>query len=136
VGEVRVVVPGPVISENRALRFTVRGGRVMAYRTRECTVYQDTVAAYARAARGPRAPLEGRLEVLLTLVAPNRASLPDADGAAKAPLDALQGILYRNDRQIDHLSVWRRIVPGQAHRLEVVVRPLGPAAVPLAGGEA
>lgn len=133
-GDLRFSVPGRVISENRALKVDTRYGHVRTYRTTECRLYQETVAAFARAARGRRPPLDGYLEVLLTLVAPHRSALPDADGIAKAPLDALQGLIYGNDRQIDHLDIWRRIVPGESHRLDVTVRRLAPGRISMEGG--
>ena len=123
--DLHLIIPGRVVSENRALRFAVVGGHVHTYRTRECTAYQEQVQWFGRRAMGRREPLDGYLAVSLTLIAPNRSGLPDADGIAKAPLDALQGLAYSNDRQIDLLMVRRLIVPGEQHRLEVDVRRIG-----------
>lgn len=123
---VRLSIPGRVVGGNRALGIDTRSGRVRTYRRSEYRAYAETVAALARQAMRGDPPLEGHLEVRLTLYAPHRGSLPDADAAAKAVLDALQGVMYRDDRQVDRLEVERRIVPGQPHRMDVEVRRMGP----------
>ena len=133
--DLHLIIPGRVVSENRALRFSVVHGHVHTYRTRECTAYQEQVQWFGRRAMGRREPLDGYLAVSLTLIAPNRSGLPDADGIAKAPLDALQRILWANDRQIDDLRIRRLIVPGQEHRLEVAVRRLQPGELRMPGQE-
>ena len=133
--DVRLTIPGRVVSENRALRFAVVGGHVHTYRTSECRAYQEQVAWFARRALGRRDPLDGYLAVSLCLVAPNRSGLPDADGIAKAPLDALQRIAFANDRQIDDLHIRRVIVPGEEHRLEVGIRRLAPGSLRMPGQE-
>ena len=123
---VRLTIPGRVVAGNRQLRFALVGGHVRAYRTAEYRDYAEQVAWLARAAMAGREPLDGLLAVTLTLIAPHRGSLPDADAVPKAGLDALQGVVFGNDRQVDDLHVLRRIVPGEVHRLDVEVRRMGP----------
>jgi Endodeoxyribonuclease RusA len=61
----------------------------------------------ARAQVGDRGPLSGEVSVALTVHAPDEAQQPHIPGVAKAYLDALQGIVYDDDRQVSHLTVRR-----------------------------
>lgn len=53
------------------------------------------------------APLLGRLGVHIELASPNKTRDTDLDNRLKAILDALEGVAYENDRQIDHLIIKR-----------------------------
>lgn len=62
---------------------------------------------------------EYELEVVIYLE--SRSGIGDVDNYAKLVQDALQGTVYRNDRQVVRLEVRRRIDPARP-RTEVVVR--------------
>lgn len=90
----------------------------------------------AKAYRG--APLDCPLQAKLTLVFPRPASVakrmgigrmphtgrPDCDNLAKSVLDALEGIVFRNDALIHSISVekWKAAVDEQPHaKIEILV---------------
>lgn len=52
-------------------------------------------------------PLAGRLGVQIELASPNKTRDSDIDNRIKAVLDALEGVAFENDRQIDQLIVKR-----------------------------
>lgn len=51
--------------------------------------------------------LEGPVSVFLHIHAPASGSVPQLPPVAKAYLDALEGIAYRDDRQVEHLVVFQ-----------------------------
>ena len=107
--QVRVEIGGAVVSKNRALRFGTNG----TYRSDASRTYQEWAAWSAVQAMRGRSPLDGYLATVLTVRAPNRKGLVDADNAPKAPLDGFNGVAFRDDRQIDLLLVRRVVEPHQ-----------------------
>lgn len=107
--EFRVSTP---VSANDYKRIRViPGGRIMFYLTREAKAYKDEVGWAARAA-GCREPTKLPVEVELTLLprsnqdgSPNQGRLLDVGNVEKVALDAMQGIVFRNDRQVKRLVV-------------------------------
>lgn len=121
---VSFVVPGPPRGKGRP-RFG-RAGRfgrfVRAYTDPKTRAYEDEVRFWASRAMGSRTVLGGpvRAEVLATMPMPkswskaNRANAlsgalrpvvkPDADNLAKV-LDALNGVVWRDDAQVVELVV-------------------------------
>lgn len=89
-------VPGRAVPKERP-RVGPTGGWTPA-RTR---AWEQTIAWRARAAH-KGGPLEGLLEVGI-VVRLRGAGGGDVDNYAKAVLDALQPIVYRNDRQVRRL---------------------------------
>ena len=65
---------------------------------------------------------EGRLSVEIQAFPPDERKR-DIDNILKAPLDALQGMCYRDDSQIDRLTVIRRNVFPQG-KLEVSIQEI------------
>ena len=119
------VIPGRPVAKNRALRFA--NGH--AYRTAESEAYEAQVSLLAAAAVRRQQILDGPVGVLLDAVFPDRRSLPDADGIAKATLDAMRRIVYRDDRQVSPLLVLRRVEKGAGPLLRVRVDPVEPGDV-------
>lgn len=109
-----IVIPGKVCTDHRPRR-AAHGGMVKsaAYRA-----YLDSARLFALSQRPRDWDRSGRFEVELTLIEPDRRSR-DLDNV-KAPLDALTGIAWDDDRQIDRLVVERGEVDKQNPR--VVVR--------------
>lgn len=101
-GIVLVRVPGPIVPwqrpENRA-----RGGRRTSGRSR---AYRERLAYYAVQARPAGWPLDARYRVEVAAAFPDRR-VRDLDNIAKQLLDALNRILWRDDGQVDALSVVR-----------------------------
>ena len=85
-----------------------RGRVFLSQKGRE---YKKAVAA--NVTPGPSGLFTGRLGVQLQLSAPNRTQDIDLDNRLKPVFDALEGVLYVNDRQIDKIIVERMpISPG------------------------
>lgn len=84
----------------------------------------DTLADVSEAL-GAVTPLKGRLGVQIELAAPNKTRDTDIDNRIKATLDALEGVLFEDDRQIDQLIVKRLPIapPGYC---DVIVSELSP----------
>lgn len=78
--------------------------------------YKAMAGLWASAA-GAVDPLEGELAVSLVLYRPRRAG--DVDAYAKCLLDAMQGHLWADDKQIVELHLYRR---DDKHRPRVEVR--------------
>lgn len=97
-------VPGTPVPKGRP-RFT-RTGRT--YTPARTVAWEQAVAAYGLVARNKAkitSPLEGRLTVEL-FFAGLRANA-DIDNAAKAVLDGLNGVVFRDDSQVAELRAVR-----------------------------
>lgn len=121
---VLVVVPGKPLSVNRATRAVLVRGRSMALKSAEAREFLVRAQVAARQAMRGRAPLDGDLELSVVAYWPRRGA--DSDAALKPVKDALQGIVYANDRLVcqDHS---RREHDPVNPRTEVTVRAWRPA---------
>lgn len=72
----------------------------------------------------------GEVSVELTVFAPTSGPLPSAPKSVKRYLDALEGHVYRNDRQVAHLSVIRFAPDHPYSRLRATVPVPGPSPEP------
>jgi crossover junction endodeoxyribonuclease RusA len=88
--------------------------------------FKGDAAIDCLAALGKVEPLTGRLGVQIELVAPNKVRDSDIDNRIKCVLDALEGILFVNDSQIDRLIVLRREIAKPGH-CDVIVSELTPS---------
>lgn len=115
------VVPGQPVGKGRP-RASSRGGFVRMYTDAKTLSYEQVIAKQARYAMGP-------LEVLATPISMRIVSLysipvswskrkqqlalngelipgkPDLDNVAKAVLDALNGVVYQDDKQVIRLVI-------------------------------
>lgn len=82
--------------------YRVGGGRV--YKTQQAMTYRWAVKAAALDA-GIEAPLRGPVAVTLRVYFARRGC--DLDGVLKDGLDAMQGVLFENDRQIHALHLFK-----------------------------
>jgi Holliday junction resolvase RusA-like endonuclease len=125
--------------------------------------YQRAIAKVARIAMGSRPLLSGALRLVIVAVFPvppswrraeRRAALagylrhavrPDADNLAKAVMDAMKGVVWRDDTQVADLVVAKWYGPTHAVGIDVNVTEIEFAAQPnrvptpmagAAGGEA
>jgi len=98
------IVAGEPVPKARP-RFTVAGGKPIAYtptRTRDAEL--DVAQAFRIAARGVP-PLTGRVSVEIDFhFSRNRGKGHDVDNLSKTVLDALNGLAYADDSQVVHLD--------------------------------
>lgn len=66
-------------------------------------------------------PMAGEFEIEVLAFMPDRRGLPDWDNLGKLISDAIEGIVYENDRQVSDGIVRRRIDAARP-RTEVVIR--------------
>lgn len=101
-------------SANRYWRYT--RGRVLV--SREARAYRARCQTAALAQRVQM--LDGDVEVSGTVYFENRRR--DLDGAIKVLFDALEGIAYRNDRQVASIAL-ERAIDRDRPRVEIRVTP-------------
>lgn len=102
-------------SANRYWR-NVRGRNIVS---EEGRVYKEQIGWEARA-QGVHEELEGELAVRMKWY--REAKRGDLDNRIKIPLDALQGIAYKNDSQVGDIHIERYEDPGDP-RLEIELAP-------------
>ena len=95
-------------------RFARMGKYVKTYDPKESRVYKENVAAQI-VARNPQYIADDAINVALRFFLPRPKSLkksivrhvkkPDVDNLAKACLDAMKGVVWRDDSQIDVLLI-------------------------------
>lgn len=95
---------------------TGAGGRMY---TPERTVAAEEAIGlkFLEAARGHRVDETGRFRLRIAIAGANAAA--DLDNLAKTVMDALQGLAYKNDKQVDELYVRR--IPGREKRTTVAI---------------
>jgi len=119
--EITILIPGEMRGKGRA-RFSARGGFARAY-TDEKTVTAENWVRCCAADMAPDAPLEGpvSLDMEIGVAVPRSwpkkrqaaalageirpTTKPDIDNAVKLVADALNGVIWRDDRQIWALTV-------------------------------
>ena len=123
---IRIVVDGvPVAKERARVRVVKTSERsfASAYTPSKTRKYEDVLRLAAGTAMSGRAPISGAVKVRVIALLPipksmskaNRAAAvigasrpvtrPDTDNYAKAALDALNGIAWRDDSQVVDLVV-------------------------------
>ncbi len=112
----RFEVPGPPVPKGRP-----RFGKGHAYTPKRTRAYELSVAWHATAARGSinRWPIDARYRVVIEAATPH-----DLDNVAKAILDACNGLLWNDDRQVDDLRVVRVVADVGAPGARVTVEVL------------
>lgn len=124
-------VEGPPQGKGRP-RFRRAGNFVTTYTDQKTKTYEQTIKAWAQRAIGSGSPLEGPLSVDLYIRMGVPASTtkkrtesclqnaelptkkPDIDNVIKIFLDAMNGIVYKDDTQVVRLSAKKgySLVPG------------------------
>ncbi|WP_162178307.1 RusA family crossover junction endodeoxyribonuclease [Parvularcula oceani] len=103
--------------------------------TTQVRALKKIMAAAVRRDGGKVRPVLGPCEVRIwTSVLAEKAGAHDVDNIAKAVLDALGGVFYRDDRQVVRLVSER--FEGSANRIAVRIRPLDGPVAPVALDEA
>lgn len=135
--EVKIIVPGQPVPQGRP-KFTTKPF-VRAYDPPKSARYKKLVAYHA-AKQKPKQLLEGELAVeilvfkeCLKSFSKKKAELaearllrpitkPDADNYAKGPLDAMKGIVWKDDGQVVDLIA--RKFYSKDPRIEITIRTL------------
>jgi Holliday junction resolvase RusA-like endonuclease len=126
---------GLPIAQGRPRAFKTPAGQVRVYDPANARDWKRTVQAQVISQK-PAAPVDGPLAVALRFYLPRPQSLPrrelfpakrpDAENLAKAVLDAMEGVVYRDDAQIVRLNVSKDYGPAPGV-LILVERVAGPA---------
>lgn len=141
---VRFTIPGDPVAKGRARSVTRRGkggASYIAHITPEKTEqYEARVAVFAQQAMAGRPVIEGPVALSVTALFPippswtrkrqaaaragteRHTKRPDADNCAKAVLDGLNGVVWKDDSQVVTLSIEKRYA--EVPRVEVLVVPL------------
>jgi Holliday junction resolvase RusA-like endonuclease len=123
--EINFVVPGQPVGKGRP-KFARRGNFMTAYTPEKTASYENLVKVKAQEAMQERALVEGAVsvEIKLHVMIPESwskkkqqaaishhvlpTSKPDADNVIKGIFDALNGIVWRDDKQVVDLTVVKR----------------------------
>lgn len=111
-----VVAGAPVPKQSFAMDTRGKGH---GYRSDRVSAWQDAVAWQAKQAMQGQDQFEGDVAVRLVFTLPNRRRV-DLDNLSKGCLDALNGICWRDDRQVAELHLRKRVgdEPGVAVWIE------------------
>jgi Holliday junction resolvase RusA-like endonuclease len=120
VSRIAFIAPGKPVSTNATY---LRGNGRRLYKSDAAVVFATQLQMAARRAMRGAPPLTGSLEVGVTMVFDSER--PDIDGPIKPVLDAMQRIVFANDRQVRRLTV-ERVVDRERPRVEVVVTEVTP----------
>lgn len=130
------VIPGTPVGKGRP-KFARRGNFVTTYTPEKTASYENLVKVKAQEAMNGRAMIEGatRVEITLHVTPPaswsgkkTRAALlheirpttkPDMDNVIKGIFDAMNEIVWRDDKQVCELRVVKLYSPAAEARVEV-----------------
>lgn len=99
-----ILLPYPP-SANRYLRHTARGTYRTAEADRYCAAVQQIAADAVAGKHKGRVALLAKLHPKRTMAGKASKTRLDLDNCIKVACDALQGVLYDNDRQIERISI-------------------------------
>ena len=116
---IRFCVPVAPVGVNA----TYRTGRGRWFKSPDAEAYRNALRVVAKRAMRGAEPMTGEVEVRFLFAFATRRN--DIDGPVKGSLDALEGVVVENDRQVGALKV-RKIVDPDAPRVEVEVVEVTP----------
>jgi len=134
---VTYMVYGEAVGKGRP-RFARRGNFTSTYTPEKTKTYEDEIRMMAKAAMGSSEPLETPVSVYIYISVGVPASFskqrrkdalaniekpmkkPDIDNSAKCHLDAMNGIVYLDDKQVVNLHVTK--VFAEAPCVQVMVK--------------
>jgi len=122
---IEFTVQGNPIPKGRprvVLRQRPDGYRGHAFTPPQTKAWERVVGWKARSVMDGREPLAGEIAVMLEFYRVNAVAC-DLDNLAKAVMDALNGICYRDDRQIAEMHIVR-FVDRKDPRVEIKIWPL------------
>ena len=109
---IRIIIPGRAVPKARPRLG--RGGRV--YTPKKIREYEELVGWYAK--QYIPEPLEGDIELHVKVYVKNNV-FPDIDNIAKSIMDGLNGVAYKDDRQVACLTIQRILLRGQEEKVEI-----------------
>lgn len=114
-------VAGPPVGKQRARVFRDKQGKTRAVTPLKTRQYEQAIANLARIHIGKDWPLDRRYKLQVRFT----GGRTDADNVLKAVSDALEGIAYNNDRQVDSAQAERsdpklKLSPRTTIRIEVL----------------
>lgn len=119
---INFIVPGIPVAKGRARSF-IRAGHVAHYTPESTARYENLVKLEAKRAMGSWEPMQGAVELVLRLYMPIPASWskkkrqdaiegtlrpttkPDCSNVLKAMEDAMNGVVFADDKQIVELKI-------------------------------
>lgn len=122
---INFTVPGVPVAKGRARSF-IRAGHVAHYTPEQTARYENLVKLAARQAMGTWEPMQGAVELVLLLHMPVPASWsqkrrtaalsgqvrpttkPDCSNVLKAVEDAMNGVVFVDDKQIADVTICKR----------------------------
>lgn len=140
--EVRFTVPGEPQGKGRA-RVGKVGGHARMFTPAKTVAYEGLVSVAAQKAMDGAALIEGPVMLEILALFPVRASwskkkqaaaganeiiptgLPDIDNIAKAICDGINGVVWKDDRQVTDLRMRKRFA--QTPGVEVIITKLAKA---------
>ena len=124
----RFSVPGEAVGKERA-RVVVSGGRARAFTPGKTAAFEARVKLLAMAARGSQGwtfTPKDRFRVEVRIARQHAERGPDIDNVVKGVLDAMNGVVWRDDSHVRELAASICHAPG-APGVEVSVWKLGGA---------
>jgi crossover junction endodeoxyribonuclease RusA len=101
-------------------RFVVQGKRRFAMTSRNTREYEGQIRQCAAVSHPLSEPFQGDLSVFINFQMPSRIH-GDLDNMAKAILDGMEGVVFKNDRQIKSLHLGIAYVKDQEGKAEAIV---------------
>ena len=119
---INFIVPGVPVAKGRARSF-IRAGHVAHYTPENTARYENLVKLAAKRAMGSWDPMQGAVELVLRLYMPIPASWskkkrqdafegslrptskPDCSNVLKAIEDAMNGVVFADDKQIVEMKI-------------------------------
>lgn len=127
---VQITIPGRAVPWKAPEHGRTKDGHPISFSPKAYKTWKEVVAAHARVAMAGQDPLEGYLQILVSVCMHKKGQIPDLTNMVKGIEDGLQKVVYNNDQMIS-VQVNRRVfVPiTEKERVEVTVFTLSPKAV-------
>lgn len=108
----RIIIPGRPVPKGRP-RFSKTGHAYTPQRTRE---YEELVGWKVREIM--KEPLQGNVALHIRVYV-KRNVFPDIDNIAKSCMDGMNGIAYKDDKQVSYLTIQR--LKGNEEKVEIEI---------------
>ena len=114
-----IILEGKPISTNHAYRHTSQGGFARQYMTKEAVALKESYQWQIKSAWQGVKPLTGALELSIEAYLPTKR-LTDWDNLHKLSMDAMNGIVWKDDSQVWKATVSRMYDPKNP-RIEISI---------------